>query len=198
MPPHTSQTARHLIAALCAGLMLHAAPALPATTERPDAEMRALLIEAVNASDSFIDRFDAEVWLTDMSSRLASRVEDPEERLHILRQVHYEARRAKLDPQLVLALITVESNFDRFAISSAGARGMMQIMPFWLDEIGHPDDNLFDIATNLRFGCTILSIYLEREKGNMHKALARYNGSVGKHWYPRRVFRALRTTWYHQ
>jgi soluble lytic murein transglycosylase-like protein len=198
MPPHTSQTARHLIAALCAGLMLHAAPALPATTERPDAEMRALLIEAVNASDSFIDRFDAEVWLTDMSSRLASRVEDPEERLHILRQVHYEARRAKLDPQLVLALITVESNFDRFAISSAGARGMMQIMPFWLDEIGHPEDNLFDIATNLRFGCTILSIYLEREKGNMHKALARYNGSVGKHWYPRRVFRALRTTWYHQ
>jgi soluble lytic murein transglycosylase-like protein len=198
MPPHTSQTARHLIAALFVGLMLHAAPALPATTERPDAEMRSLLIEAVNASDSFIDRFDAEVWLTDMSSRLASRVEDPEERLHILRQVHYEARRAKLDPQLVLALITVESNFDRFAISSAGARGMMQIMPFWLDEIGHPEDNLFDIATNLRFGCTILSIYLEREKGNMHKALARYNGSVGKHWYPRRVFRALRTTWYHQ
>jgi soluble lytic murein transglycosylase-like protein len=133
-----------------------------------------------------------------MSNRLASRVEDPEERLHILRQVHYEARRAGLDPELILSLITVESNFDRFAISSAGAQGMMQIMPFWLDEIGHPDDNLFDIATNLRFGCTILSIYLKRERGNMHKALARYNGSVGEHWYPRRVFRALRKTWYHQ
>lgn len=191
-----SQTVRHLLAAVLAGLLLHAAPARAATTERPDAEMRALLIEAVNASDSFADRYDAEVWLTDMSTRLASRIEDPEERLNILRQVHYEARRARLDPQLVLALITVESNFDRFAISSAGAQGMMQIMPFWLDEIGQPDDNLFDIATNLRFGCTILSIYLEREKGNMHKALARYNGSVGKHWYPQRVFKALRRTWY--
>lgn len=183
---------------MLAGLVLHAAPVRSATTERPDAEMRALLIEAVSSSDSFIDRFDAEVWLTDMSQRLATRVENPEERLQILRQVHYEARRAKLDPQLVLALITVESNFDRFAISSAGAQGMMQIMPFWLDEIGKPEDNLFDIATNLRFGCTILSIYLEREKGNMHKALARYNGSVGKHWYPRRVFTALRKIWYPQ
>ncbi|MGD2112335.1 MAG: lytic transglycosylase domain-containing protein [Gammaproteobacteria bacterium] len=198
MPPKLPQTTRHLFAAGLYFLLLYAAPAWPATQERPDAEMRQLLIEAINSSDSFTDRFDAEVWLTDMSNRLASRVEDPEERLHILRQVHYEARRARLDPELVLAVITVESNFDRFAISTAGAQGMMQIMPFWLDEIGHPDDNLFDIATNLRFGCTILSIYLKREKGNMHKALARYNGSVGKHWYPRRVFRALRKTWYRQ
>lgn len=169
-----------------------------ATQERPDADMRQALIHAINSSDSFVDRFDAEVWLTDMSTRLRYSVEDPEERLAILKKVHYEARRADLDPQLVLALITVESNFDRFAISSAGARGLMQIMPFWVDEIGKPDDNLFDIDTNLRFGCTILSIYLERENGDMHRALARYNGSVGKHWYPRRVFTSLRKRWYHQ
>ncbi|HUT41566.1 MAG TPA: lytic transglycosylase domain-containing protein [Gammaproteobacteria bacterium] len=198
MPSHTPQTSRYLPAACLAGLLLLAPQVRSATLERPDAEMRQVLIEAINSSDSFIDRFDAEVWLTDMSNRLAPLIEDPQERLHLLKQVHYEARRASLDPELVLALITVESNFDRFAISTAGAQGMMQIMPFWLDEIGHPEDNLFDIATNLRFGCTILSIYLKRERGNLHKALARYNGSVGKHWYPQRVFRALRKTWYHQ
>lgn len=198
MPSHTPQTTRYLTAVYLAGLLLLAPQTRSATLERPDAEMRQVLIEAINSSDSFIDRFDAEVWLTDMSNRLEPRIEDPQERLHFLKQVHYEARRAGLEPELVLALITVESNFDRFAISTAGAQGMMQIMPFWLDEIGHPEDNLFDIATNLRFGCTILSIYLKREKGNMHKALARYNGSVGKHWYPQRVFRALRKTWYRQ
>ena len=190
-------TATAILAGLLAGL-LPCGNAMSATQERPDASMRQALISAINESDSFADRFDAEVWLTDMSSRLGSRVEDPEERLTILRRVHYEARRANLDPQLVLSLIQVESNFDRFAISSAGAQGLMQIMPFWLDEIGKPDDNLFDIETNLRFGCTILSLYLEREKGDMHRALARYNGSVGKHWYPRRVYTALRKRWYQQ
>jgi soluble lytic murein transglycosylase-like protein len=169
-----------------------------ATQERPDADMRDSLIAAINSSDSFTDRFDAEVWLTDMSSRLQSRVEAPDERLTKLRQVHYEARRSGLEPELVLALINVESNFDHYAISSAGARGLMQIMPFWLDEIGRPNDNLFDINTNLRFGCTILNIYLKRENGDMRRALARYNGSVGKGWYPRRIYKALRTTWYQQ
>ena len=173
-------------------------PALAATLERPDDDMRTTLMKAINSSDSFTDRFDAEVWLTDMSGRMGSRVKDHEESLTILKQVHYEASRANLDPELVLALINVESNFDRFAISSAGARGLMQIMPFWLDEIGRPDDNLFNINTNLRFGCTILNIYLKREKGDMRRALARYNGSVGKNWYPQRVYKALRTKWYPQ
>ncbi len=196
MQPIMPQITRYLLTAWLAGLLLCTPPAWPATQERPDAEMRQLLIEAINSSDSFIDRFDAEVWLTDMSNRLESRIEDPVERLQLLKLEHYEARRAGLDPALVLSVITVESNFDRFAISSSGALGLMQIMPFWLDEIGHPDDNLFDIATNLRFGCTILSIYLKREHGDLHRALARYNGSTGEHWYPRRVFRAMRTTWY--
>ena len=187
-----------LLALLLGSQSLLLQPALAATLERPDHDMRATLMKAINSSDSFTDRFDAEVWLTDMSGRLGSRVEDPEESLTILRQVHYEASRANLDPELVLALINVESNFDRFAISSAGARGLMQIMPFWLNEIGRADDDLFNINTNLRFGCTILNIYLKREKGDMRRALARYNGSVGKNWYPQRVYKALRTKWYPQ
>lgn len=174
-------------------------PAAPAATlERPDDVLRSSLIEAIESSDSFADRFDAEVWLTDMSRRLASRVKDPQERLKILKTVHYEAQRAALEPELVLAVINVESNYDRFAISSAGARGLMQIMPFWLDEIGHPDDNLFHITTNIRLGCTILSYYLKQEHGNLYRALARYNGSVGKRWYPNRVFQALSSRWYKQ
>jgi soluble lytic murein transglycosylase-like protein len=188
----------HLLAAcLLAGLAVVPPDASRAATqERPDEELRQVLIEAISSSDSFEDRFDAEVWLTDMSQRLQNRVRNPEERLTILRTVHYEASRAALEPELVLAVINVESNFDRFAISSAGAQGLMQIMPFWLDEIGQPDDNLMDIRTNIRFGCTILSHYLKREKGNMRRALARYNGSVGKHWYPNRVYKSLSKRWY--
>jgi soluble lytic murein transglycosylase-like protein len=191
----STATAKFVRTLMLTGLLL-AGNTLAATMERPDASMREALISAVNASDSFVDRFDAEVWLTDMNSRLGSRVEDPGERLTILRNVHYEARRANLDPQLVLALINVESNFDRFAISSAGAQGLMQIMPFWLDEIGKPEDNLFDIETNLRFGCTILRYYLDMENGRFGPALARYNGSTGKTWYPDRVMTRLNTRWF--
>jgi soluble lytic murein transglycosylase-like protein len=133
-----------------------------------------------------------------MSQRLHRKVKDPQERLLILKTVHYEAARADLPPELVLSVIDIESNFDRFAISSAGARGLMQVMPFWLDEIGRPGDDLFDIHTNLRMGCTILRHYLDREKGNRTRALARYNGSVGKVWYPQRVYSALRKRWYPQ
>jgi soluble lytic murein transglycosylase-like protein len=198
-----ARPSKHLCAllptALFCGLLVILAPvAQAATRERPDEALRSTLIEAIESSDSFADRFEAEVWLTDMSRRLASRVKDPGERLRILKTVHYEAQRAALEPELVLAIIQVESNYDRFAISSAGARGLMQIMPFWLDEIGHPEDNLFNITTNIRFGCTILSYYLQRENGNLYRALARYNGSIGKRWYPNRVFKALSSRWYKQ
>ena len=185
--------------ALLGGLMcVHLSGAMAATQERPDGEMRETLIKAIESSDSFRDRFDAEVWLTDMSTRLEPRVKDPQERLTILKTVHYEAQRAELDPELVLAVIDVESRYDRFAISSAGAQGLMQIMPFWLDEIGRPDDNLFSISTNIRLGCTILKYYLNMEKGNLTRALARYNGSLGKYWYPNLVFNALSSRWYKQ
>ena len=190
---------RKVASIACAAWFLASPTGAPgATMERPDEELRALLVAAISEADSFEDRFDAEVWLTDMSTRLSGVVEDPEERVEILRRVHQEATRADLEPELVLAVIQVESNFDRFAISSAGAQGLMQVMPFWLEEIGRPGDNLFHIRTNLRMGCTILRHYLEKEKGHLSRALARYNGSSGQSWYPERVFRALRTRWFRQ
>lgn len=166
------------------------------TQEKPDAELRQLLNEAVKKSDSFEDRFDAEVWLLDMSTRLAGKVKNTKDRLDLLRHIHYEAKRAKLSPQIILALIQVESNFDKYAISEAGARGLMQVMPFWLKEIDTiSNNNLFNIRTNLRFGCTILRYYLDKEKGNITRALARYNGSVGSYRYTSKVFRTLDKYW---
>jgi soluble lytic murein transglycosylase-like protein len=160
-----------------------------------DPELRRLLQQAINDNDSFKDRFDAEVWLVDMSKRLEKKIPDPQHRLKLLKQIHYEATRAELWPELVLAVIEVESNFDRFAISSAGAMGLMQVMPFWLDEIGKPGDNLFDTRTNLRMGCTILKYYLDKENGNLTPALARYNGSYGSHRYTTKVYSALDNRW---
>ncbi|MBB3167817.1 lytic transglycosylase domain-containing protein [Simiduia aestuariiviva] len=155
-----------------------------------DDELRQLLLNAVQAADSFTDRFDAEAWLMLQSSRLQRFVDEPEKRLKILRAVHSEATRAGLQPEIVLAVIEVESAFDRFAVSRVGAQGMMQIMPFWKHEIGRPEDNLIDMQTNLRYGCTILKHYLKRSDGHWADALARYNGSYGRYWYPERVMNA--------
>lgn len=164
--------------------------------EQERAEMRVFLQDAITRSDSFVDRFDAEVWLLDMSTRLAKYLPDPEERLELLRAIHREAKRAQLKPDLVLALIQVESRFDRFAVSRAGAQGLMQVMPFWKNELGKPQDNLTDNDTNLRYGCQILRYYMQKESGNWRTALARYNGSYGKDWYPARVMDAWRERWY--
>ena len=164
--------------------------------EAHDPVLVALLRDAASEADSFPDHFEAQVWLTDMSTRLQRQVDDPEERIEILQRVHYEATRAEIPPELVLAVIDVESNFDRYAISVAGARGLMQIMPFWLDEIGRPDDNLLHIDTNLRFGCTILKYYLEMEDGDLKRALGRYNGSLGQRRYPNKVLDKLRLKWF--
>lgn len=177
------------------GLVVGGSAARAAEQARPDDALLQKLRESIDSAQSFVDRFEAEVWLTDMSQRLTRRVPDVDERLEILHAVHREATRNALDPQLVMAVIQVESAFDRFAISYAGARGLMQVMPFWVDEIGRPDDNLFDIDTNLRYGCAILRLYLDRERNRTGLALARYNGSVGKRWYPDRVLRALRRGW---
>jgi len=167
-----------------------------AETHPIDPELRHLLTEAINSSESFDDRFHAEVWLLDMSNRLKRFVKDEETRLTMLRQIHLEATRSGLQPELVLALIEVESHFDTFAISKSGAQGMMQIMPFWLDEIGRPDDNLIDMKTNLRMGCTILRYYMDMENNDLHKALARYNGSAGSKVYSNKVLKALQYHWY--
>jgi len=163
-----------------------------------DNELRLLLQKAVIESESFEDRFDAEVWLIDMSNRLKKKIPQPDKRLNLLRQIHHEARKADLHPELVLAVIDVESNFDRFAISKAGAQGLMQVMPFWLKEIGKPRDSLFNVRTNLRMGCTILKYYLKKEKGDLTRALARYNGSLGRYKYPNKVFKLLNKRWYKQ
>ena len=131
-------------------------------------------------------------WIADMSPRLAKRLPDAGERHDLLAAVSYEASRAGLDPQLVLGLIHHESNFRKYAISSAGARGYMQVMPFWVRQIGAPDQNLFQMRTNLRYGCTILRYYLDTEKGNLFRALGRYNGSLGQADYPMAVIAAER------
>ncbi len=136
-------------------------------------------------------RPDAKAWIADMSKRLASRMPDEAERRDLLRSVHYESVRAGLDPQLVLAVIHHESGFKKYAVSVAGARGYMQVMPFWVRLIGDPGHNLFHLRTNLRYGCVILRHYLERENGDLYRALGRYNGSLGKPEYPGAVMAAM-------
>lgn len=177
-------------------LAIGASSAQAAQRQPVDDELRKVLLEAANSSDSFTDRFEAEVWLSDMSNRLARYMPEPEDRIQFLKNVHYEAKRADLAPELVLSVIHVESAFNRWAISSVGAQGFMQVMPFWLKEIGRDGDSLFDMKTNLRFGCTILRHYLDREKGNLTRALARYNGSLGRFKYPNKVFNKLQNRWF--
>ncbi len=167
-----------------------------AVTAEPDPELREVLRQAASESPSFTDRFHAEVWLTDMSRRLARQVADPEERIEILTLVHMEAARVELPPELILAVIEVESNFDRYAVSVAGALGLMQVMPFWKDEIGRPNDNLLHTSTNLRYGCTILRHYYNKEKGDLRRALGRYNGSLGRRKYPNKVIEKLTRKWF--
>lgn len=166
------------------------------TASSNQTELRSLLQKAIETSDSFDDRFDAEVWLLDMSNRLEKLLPEKEERIQLLKAVHHEAKRSKLHPELVLAVIHIESHFDRFAISRVGAQGLMQVMPFWLKEIGHPNDNLVDLKTNLRMGCTILKYYLDKEKGDLVKGLARYNGSTGRRVYSDKVLDVLRSQWF--
>lgn len=153
------------------------------------------LVERMAEPYEAIDRYDAEVWLLVSDQRLGRYVKNPEQRLGILQAVYREALHHNLDPDLVLALIQIESHFDRFAVSSAGAQGMMQIMPFWRLEIGRPQDNLTDLATNIRYGTAILAHYLEVSKDDLVDALGRYNGSRGKLKYPEKVITAWRKRW---
>ena len=163
------------------------------------ASVRGALHKAVSDSrpavSSFRNSIDAVDWLGEMSRRLEKRIPNREYRIDLLRSVHYEATRAGLDPQLVLGLMQVESGFRKYAVSSAGARGYMQVMPFWVKLIGRPEDSLFDLRTSLRYGCTILRHYLDIEKGDLFRALGRYNGSLGKPEYPNMVRAAWQNQW---
>ncbi len=193
--------ANSLVAVLCRGLLLLAAfSALPTWAQAPSADplLREKLREAVAVSNSFTDRFDAEVWLQFNSNRLERKIPDPAERIEILKHAHMEASRVNLYPELVLAVIDIESNFDRFAISRVGAQGLMQVMDFWLRELDRPDINLTQIQPNLRMGCTILRHYLDMENGNFRMALARYHGSYPKTYYADKVLERLRSRWFRQ
>lgn len=164
-------------------------------TKKIDPNLKKALMAAVNSADSFKDKFDAQVWLVDMDARLKRYIKPNEERLHILKLVHKEAKRVGISPQLVLSVIHVESYFDRFALSYVGAQGLMQIMPFWKKELGRTSDNLLDPAVNLRYGTTILKHYLDREKGDWNRALQRYNGSYGRTKYPEKVMMTWDKYW---
>jgi soluble lytic murein transglycosylase-like protein len=185
-----------LILALCLPLSAHAGAQ---KEEVLSASVRSMLQDAVADQAApklaFASQQEAQLWLDEMSKRLANRIPDAEYRFDLLSTVHYEAMRAGLDPQLVLGLIEVESGFRKYAISKSGARGYMQVMPFWTKAIGSPNDDLFHLRTNLRYGCTILRYYLDQEKGDLYRALERYNGSLGKSAYPNMVKAAWHKHW---
>jgi soluble lytic murein transglycosylase-like protein len=192
---------RRLALALClaAALLPAAAHAGAQQYEPLAASVQAALHEAIAdraAPEPQFPSVQEKVnWLTEMSSRLTRRMPDREARLEFLKTVHYEAKRAGLDPQMVLGLIHVESGFKKYSVSSAGARGYMQVMPFWVRLIGSKDNNLFHMRTNLRFGCTILRHYLDIENGDIYRALGRYNGSLGQPEYPNMVRGAWEKQW---
>ncbi len=192
---------RHLALLLClAGALFASSVFAGAQVYTPlSASVRAVLQRSVSDQASpklaFATQYEADFWLNEMSRRLQKRLPDKEYRTNLLKTVHYEATRAGLDPELVLGLIEVESGFKKYAVSSAGARGYMQVMPFWVKEIGTAEHNLFHLRINLRYGCTILRHYLDMEHGNLYRALGRYNGSLGRPEYPNLVRAAWHNNW---
>ena len=201
MPSSRASCCRRSAAFLAAAAMLGFAPGLARAGaqqyEALSASVRASLAKAV--SDRQFARLEdpeSRAWVRAMLGRMHERVRDERLARELLEMVRYEALRAGLEPRLVLAVIDVESGFRKYAVSTAGARGYMQVMPFWKAELGRPQDNLTDNATNLRYGCTILSFYLRKENGDLNRALARYNGSLGKHTYSAKVVGFWHDFWY--
>jgi soluble lytic murein transglycosylase-like protein len=188
-----------IAAAAVAFAALVSAPAAHAGAQRHEplsAAIRATLAQAVSErSIPGLEDAETRAWIRAMHDRVLERVHDERTTRELLVIVRYEALRAGLDPRLVLAVIDVESRFRKYAVSAAGARGYMQVMPFWVDEIGLPGQNLFHPRINLRYGCVILRHYLRIEDGNLVNALGRYNGTLGRSGYPRRVLRAWRERW---
>jgi soluble lytic murein transglycosylase-like protein len=189
-----------LRASLVAALVLAAPCACLAGAQQYEvlsASVRATLAQAVNDRSTVDTKdLDTRAWVRGMTRRVVKSFPDEDAARQFLMVVRYEAMRAGLDPHLVLAVIDVESKFRKYAVSKSGARGLMQVMPFWVKELGDAgQQNLFHERTNLRYGCTILRHYLDRERGNMANALARYNGSLGQADYPNRVQKALRERW---
>jgi soluble lytic murein transglycosylase-like protein len=184
-----------LVLALQSGAVLAGAQRYEPLSASVQAQMQRAIADQAAPRLAFDDPFAGASWLKAMSKRLERLIPDQSDRLELLTTIHYEATRAGLDPQMVLGLIHVESRFRKFAVSHAGARGYMQVMPFWVDAIGAESHNLFNLRTNLRYGCTILRHYLDIERGDVFRALGRYNGTLGKAGYPQRVHRAWMQTW---
>ena len=159
------------------------------------ATLTAQIADKAPETFNFRDPNDAHRWIYEMSNRLQKRVPDRKERVDLLKTIQFEALRNGLDPQLVLGLIEVESGFRRYAVSSAGARGLMQVMPFWTEVFKRPRDNLFARRLNVRYGCVILRYYLNIENGDYFRALGRYNGSLGRPEYPNAVRAAWQGRW---
>lgn len=177
---------------LAAGLLFAGAAHAGAQAEEVlSASVRGVLQRAVSDRAAlklaFASQREADIWLNEMSRRVAKFIPDADYRMDFLKTVHYEATRAGLDPQMVLGLIEVESGFRKYAVSEVGARGYMQVMPFWVREIGANGQDLFHLSTNLRYGCTILRYYIDMENGDLFRALGRYNGSLGRPEYPNMV-----------
>jgi soluble lytic murein transglycosylase-like protein len=205
-PPAAERRRRLLLAALAApaaavapGAALGGAQIYEPMADAVRAALAARIADSAPPQRRFDDvaaRLEFVDWLEDMSARLLRQKADYRERLEFLRALDYEAIRAGLDRQLVLGLIQVESNFRKYAVSSAGARGYMQVMPFWAGVIGDGDARkLFDMQANLRYGCVILRHYLDLERGDLFMALGRYNGSRGRDSYPNAVLSAWQGRW---
>ncbi len=180
-------------------LLLFAAGVLPWAAARADRQMdpelRGVIAAAIEPTRCFDDKYERAVWFATMEPRLTRYVADAKEREQILHAVHCEAKRVNIPPELVLAVMDVESRFDRFAISSAGAVGLMQVMTFWPRELGMTNDQLVRIPDNVRMGTTILGYYLRKERGNYQRALQRYNGSLGRPKYSDLVIDRLASRW---
>jgi soluble lytic murein transglycosylase-like protein len=186
-----------LAAIVAAGCAASASAASPAAAQR-DPELRAVVTQAIQTADCFPDKYDSAVWFTLMEPKLRRLVKDPAERMQILKTAFCETHRPgtqRLPPGLVMAVIEVESRFDRWAVSSAGAVGLMQVMPFWPEQLGMKRHQLTQVEANLRMGCAILRHYLARERNDVGRALARYNGSVGRRDYPDKVITRWTRHW---
>jgi soluble lytic murein transglycosylase-like protein len=194
MPHHLVKRLVWLLA-FVAGSALAGAQQYEPLTASVHAKLSKAVADTAVERAAFADTPQVQAWLEEMSRRLERRMPDPATRRDFLNTVHYESIRAGLDPELVLGLIEVESGFRKYAVSSATAMGFMQIMPFWTKVIGTPDHNLFHLRTNLRYGTTILRHYLDIERGNLFRALGRYNGSLGRAEYPNAVHAAWRKRW---
>jgi soluble lytic murein transglycosylase-like protein len=191
------QRAAALPGALFAALALLLAGAAGADQQR-DPQLQAVVAHAIAQAECFTDQYDSAVWYKLMEPRLRPLVSDAAERMEILKQVYCETHRPgerpRLAPGLVMAVITIESRFDRWAVSSSGAVGLMQVMPFWPRQLG-VQNQLVRIAPNIRMGCEILRYYLRAEHLNWSRALARYNGSAGRTTYPALIMQRWQRVW---